>query len=87
MFEQIFQTRRLIERHRQAPLRAEREQYLRHLVEQGFCHSKLSGAATYMIHIIRVLGLHELRVVDEEEIEKGANFWAGHRGHSGFSSP
>jgi integrase/recombinase XerD len=93
MFEQIFQTRRLIERHRQAPLRAEREQYLRHLVEQGFCHSKLLGAATYMIHIIRVLELHELRVVDEEEIEKGAKFWAEYRGpyrdfrHNAFGSP
>ena len=93
MFEQIFQTRRLIERHRQAPLRAEREEYLRHLLEQGFCHSKLLGTATYMLHIIRVLELHELRMVDEEEIERGANFWAEYRGpfrdfrHHEFGSP
>lgn len=93
MFEQIFQTRRLIERHQQAPLRAEREKYLRHLLEQGFCQSKLLGAATYMLHIIRVLGLYELRVVDEEEIEKGAKSWAEYRGpfrdfrHHDYGSP
>lgn len=80
MFEQIFQTRRLVERHQQAPLRLEREQYLRHLLDQGFCHSKILGAATYMLHIIRVLGLQELRMVDEEEIQKGAKFWAEYRG-------
>ncbi|KAA6461897.1 integrase [Acidobacteria bacterium AB60] len=80
MFEQIFQTRRLVERHQQAPLRSEREQYLRHLLEQGFCQSKVHGAATYMLHIIRVLGLNELRVIDEQEIEKGAKFWAEYRG-------
>ena len=93
IFEQVFKTSRLIERHRQAPLRSEREQYLRHLLEQGFCHSKLLGAATYMLHIIRVLELHELRVVDEEEIDKGAQFWAEYRGpfrdsrHLHYGSP
>ena len=80
MFEQIYQWPRLIERHRQAPLRAERERFLRHLLEQGYCRSKVLGAATYMLHIIRVLELAELRVVYEEEIKKGANFWAEYRG-------
>lgn len=80
MFEQIYQWPRLIERHRQAPLRLERERFLRHLLEQGYCHSKVLGTATYMLHIIRVLELTELRVVQEEEIEKGADFWAEYRG-------
>lgn len=80
MFEQIYQWPRVIERHRQAPLRLERERFLRHLLEQGYCHSKVLGAATYMLHIIRILELTELRVVHEEEIEKGANFWAEYRG-------
>lgn len=80
MFEQIYQSPRVIERHREAPLRSEREKYLRHLIEQGYCHSKLLGAATYMLHIIRVLELNELRVVYPEEIERAANFWAEYRG-------
>jgi integrase/recombinase XerD len=80
MFELVYRTSRLIERHRQAPLRSEREQYLRHLIEQGYSYNALLGAATFMLHIIRVLGLSELRVVHEEELERGANFWAEYRG-------
>jgi len=80
MFELVYRTSRLIERHRQAPLRSEREQYLRHLIEEGYSYNALLGAATFMLHIIRVLGLSELRVVHEEELERGANFWAAYRG-------
>ena len=80
MFEQIYKTSKLIERHRDAPLRAERELFLKHLLKQGFCYSKILGAATYMLHIIRVLELNELRIVSEEEINAGANFWAEYRG-------
>lgn len=93
MFEQIYQWPRLIERHRQAPLRAEREQYLRHLIQEGYSRSWLVGAATFMLHIIRVLELNELRVVYPEEIERGANIWANYRGpfrdgkHNHYASP
>jgi site-specific recombinase XerD len=82
MFELIYRTSRLIERHRQAPLRSEREQYLRHLIEQGYSYNAQLGAATFMLHIIRVLGLSELRVVHEEELERGAKFWAEDRSSS-----
>lgn len=93
MFEQIYQWPRVIERHRQAPLRSEREQYLRHLIEQGYSQSKLLGVAAFMLHIIRVLGLNEMRVVNEDEIQRGANVWAEYRGpfrdsrHNRFTSP
>jgi site-specific recombinase XerD len=93
MFEQIYQRSRVIERHRQAPLRSEREQYLRHMLEEGYSHRTLTTAATYMLHAIRILDLHELRVVHEEEIEKGAESWADYRGpfrdpgHCHYGSP
>ena len=93
IFEHIYKTSRLIEKHRQAPLRSEREQYLRHLLERGYCHSKLLGTATYMLHIVRVLELNELRVINEEEIQKGAKTWAEYRGpfrdcrHLDYGSP
>lgn len=80
MFEQIYQRPKVIEKHRYAPLRTEREQYLRHMLEQGYSHSALITAATYMLHIVRILGLHEPRVVYEEEIKRGAEFWAEYRG-------
>jgi integrase/recombinase XerD len=93
MFEQIYQRSRVIERHRQAPLRPERERYLRHMLEEGYSHNALTTAATYMLHTIRILGLHELRVVHEEELTKGAELWAEYRGpfrdpgHSQSGSP
>jgi integrase/recombinase XerD len=80
MFEQIYQWPRLIEQHRQAPLRSERERYLKHLLEEGLRHSKVVSTATYMLHIIRVLELNELRVVHEDEIRRGADSWAEYRG-------
>ncbi|WP_158789377.1 site-specific integrase [Granulicella sp. L46] len=93
MFEQIYQQPRLIERHRQAPLRAERERYLKYLLEEGHCHSKVVSAATYMLHIIRILELNELRVVHVDEIRRGADSWAEYRGpfrdarHCQYGSP
>jgi integrase/recombinase XerD len=80
MFEQVFQRSELIARHRNAPLRAEREQYLKHLLEQGYGHSSLQSAAMYMLHAVRILGLEELRVVTEAELRHGAEVWAEYRG-------
>jgi integrase/recombinase XerD len=80
MFEQIYKWPRLIERHRQAPLRSERERYLKHLLEEGHGHSKVVSTATYMLHIIRILELNELRVVHEDELRRGAESWAEYRG-------
>jgi site-specific recombinase XerD len=93
MFEQIYQNSSLIEKHRKAPLRMEREQYLRHMLEEGYRRSTITNIANYMLHVIRVLGLNEPRVVYEEEIRTGANFWAEYRGpfrdprHSLYGSP
>jgi integrase/recombinase XerD len=94
MFEQIYQRSKVIERHCQAPLRLEREQYLRHMLEEGYSHDAMITAATYMLHTIRILGLDdELRVVYEEEIQRGAELWAEYRGpfrdpgHCHYGSP
>jgi integrase/recombinase XerD len=93
MFEQIYKSPRLIEQHRQAPLRSERERYLKHLLEEGHCRSKVVSTATYMLHIIRILELNELRVIREDEIRKGADSWAEYRGpfrdarHCQYGSP
>lgn len=80
IFEQVYKDSRLIERHRQAPLRSEREQYLKHMLEEGYSHSAMTTAANYMLHIIRIIGLNEVRVVSEGEIKRAADFWAEYRG-------
>ncbi|MBW8870067.1 MAG: hypothetical protein JF563_04720, partial [Acidobacteriales bacterium] len=80
MFEQIYQRPRVIERHLQAPLRSEREQYLKHMLEEGYTYGTLAASAAYMLQLIRILGLHELRIVYEDEIKRAAEFWAEYKG-------
>jgi integrase/recombinase XerD len=80
VFEQVFQRSELIAHHRNAPLRAEREQYLKHLLEQGYGHSSLQSAAMYTLHAVRIFGLEELRVIPEAELRHGAEVWAEYRG-------
>lgn len=93
IFAQVYKSARLIKRHCEAPLRSEREQYLKHLLEHGYRASWVAETAMYMLHIIRVLDLKELRVVGLEEIEKAANIWAEYRGpfrdtrHLHYGSP
>ncbi|WP_263417842.1 site-specific integrase [Terriglobus albidus] len=93
MFEQIYRRPRVIERHRQAPLRLAREQYLRHMLEKGYTHRALTTSAAYMLQLVRILGLHELRVVYEDEIKHAAEVWAEyqgpfrHPGHCNHRSP
>lgn len=80
IFEQVYKSSKVIEKHRIAPLRSEREQYLRHMLEEGYNHRTLITAATYMLHAVRILELHELRLVSEQEIRKSAEVWADYRG-------
>ncbi len=70
IFEQVYKSSKIIDKHCCAPLCAEREQYLRHMLEEGYSHRTLTSAASYMLHAIQILDLHELRVVHKQEIEK-----------------
>lgn len=79
MLDQIYTTAKEIERHRQAPLVAEREEYLRHLQRQGYTHDSLIRIASYMLHVIRFLALRELRVVEMAELKQAADSWADYR--------
>lgn len=80
ILEQVYKDTRLVEKHRQAPLLSEREQYLAHMLEENYSHSAMTTAANYMLHAIRILGLNEIRVVSDDEIKRAADFWAEHRG-------
>lgn len=80
IFEQVYKRPRLIEIHEQAPLRTERELYLRHMLEEGYSREVMTTSANYILHIVRILGMTELRVVHEDEIERAADIWAKYRG-------
>jgi integrase/recombinase XerD len=63
-------------RHEAAPLLKEREQYLTHLLQQGFDRAVVRCTAAYLVHIVRVMNMTSLRSVGQEEIDTAGQVWA-----------
>lgn len=59
---------------------SEREQYLRHLLQRGFNRAVVRCTAAYLIHIVRIMQLSELRMVRREEIDAAGKEWAAYDG-------
>ena len=67
-------------RHTNAPLLEEREQFLQHLSLHGRCRVSIRMTAAYLLHIMRVMALTELRNITLEEIEAAGQAWASYVG-------
>ena len=67
-------------RHESAPLLKEREQYLAHLLQQGFGRAYLRDTAGYLVHIVRVMNMNSMRIVSQREIEAAGQSWAAYEG-------
>jgi integrase/recombinase XerD len=67
-------------RHESAPLLKEREQYLSHLLQQGFGRERVRSRAAYLIHVVRVMNMNSMRVVSQKEIEAAGQSWATYEG-------
>jgi integrase/recombinase XerD len=80
MIEAISPFRTVQAKHLAAPLLMEREQYLGHLLQQGFERMVVRNTAVYLVHIVRILKLGELRLVEESEIKHAGDFWANYQG-------
>jgi len=65
-------------RHEAAPLLKEREQYLAHLLRQGFSRKAIRSTAAYLIHIVRVMNMTALRSVRPEEINTAGQLWVAY---------
>lgn len=76
MFEVIFIRRSTQEKHRGAPLRHERERFLSSMQEQGYSRYSLGTTANLSLHIVRLIGLTNMRPVGEAEIREAAVRWA-----------
>jgi integrase/recombinase XerD len=63
-----------------APLLREREMYLAHLLRRGTSHFRARSVAAYLIHIVRLMGLTQLRPVGIDEIERAGRRWAKYKG-------
>src|ERR1700733_15233693 len=75
VFDKYFERSEAIARHRCAPLAKERERFLAHLETTGTRRSAIRIAATYLIQVVNILGLHRLRDVTLEEVDRAADRW------------
>jgi len=76
MIESIFVRQYSIALHQNAPLLEEREAYLRYLSARGKRRPQLQNTSMDLLHIIRVMGITNLRKVDTTEIRTAAERWA-----------
>jgi integrase/recombinase XerD len=75
VFDKYFERPAAIARHRSAPLAKERERFLTHLETTGTRRSAIRVAATYLLQVVNILGLHRLRDVTLEEVDRAADHW------------
>ena len=76
MLETLFEVERTLSRHRDAPLLADREAFLKYRQEQGTSRSALRHLSSALLNITIGLHLESLRVIDMEEIQEAARRWA-----------
>ena len=92
MTDSVFLIESIREKHRNAPLFAERERYLRYLSEIGTRRERVRNVATMLLHVVRLLKLDSSRPVGMDEILQGCKRWVDdsvacrHRS-SGAASP
>ena len=79
MFESYFSMPVAIARHRAAPLASERENFLDFLAESGTGCANLRTVACYLLTIVKILRLRELRDVTTDEIERASRRWDTNR--------
>jgi hypothetical protein len=75
VFDKYFERPAAIARHRSAPLAKERERFLTHLETTGTRRSAIRVAATYLLQVVNILGLHRLGDVTLEEVDRAADHW------------
>jgi len=76
MLETLFEFESTLSRHKDAPLLAEREAFLKYREEQGTRRSALRHLSSALLNITVGLRLEPLRAVDIGEIEEAARRWA-----------
>jgi integrase/recombinase XerD len=77
MIDSVFLIESVREKHREAPLFAERERYLTYLFEIGTRRERVRNVATILLHVVRLLKLDSTRPVGMDEILRGCERWVG----------
>ena len=76
MIESLFVRKHSIAKHLSGPLLKEREEYLQYLSTQDMHPMGLQNVAMDLLHIARIMGITDLRKVDDFEIRLAAERWA-----------
>jgi integrase/recombinase XerD len=85
-FEQLFRYRKIIDRHREAPLVIERERFLQHCAKHGMAKSTLTSLATELLVVAQKIDLTTSRkLVTLQQINTAAERWARHQRRRGRS--
>lgn len=75
MIDSVFLIESVREKHRRAPLLAERERYLTYLFEIGTRREQVRSIACMLLQVVQALKLHTARPVGMDEILSGCERW------------
>jgi integrase/recombinase XerD len=81
MLNQVIRRAYYLNKHLEAPLLKEREEYLEYLAEKGYYRETLKITAEYLLRITEFLHLKDERLITIEDIEKAAAAWAKSKHH------
>jgi len=81
MLENVIRRAYYLNKHQEAPLLKEREEYLQYLAGKGYYRETLKITAEYLLRITEFLHLEEERLITIEDIEKAAAAWAESKHH------
>jgi len=79
MFELCIEESDALLRHRAAPLAAERERFITHMLECGSSRTNARTAAAHLLRFVYVLPMNKLRSVSEKELNNPASRWINNR--------
>jgi integrase/recombinase XerD len=76
MLHQVIRRAYYLNKHLEAPLLNEREEYLEYLASKGYYRETLKITAEYLLRIVQFLHLEDGRIITIREIEKAATAWS-----------
>lgn len=79
MLEQVIKRAYYLNKHLEAPLLKERQEYLQCMASKGLCRHTLKCIADYLLRIIQFLHLETDRIITVKDIEKAAIAWGSFR--------
>lgn len=75
MLDQVIKRAYYLNKHLEAPLLKERQDYLQHWASKGVCRHTLKSIADYLLRIVQFLHLENGGTITVEAVEKAASTW------------